>query len=224
MALQKIGVVAGGTGLVGRRLLELMQAAPEYGRIVALTRRPNENSDAKVQWQTADFGDVAGGLADLRGADAVPLDVFCCLGTTIAAAGSRDAFRQVDFEYVVGLARWAAAVGARRFLVISALGADPTSRVFYNRVKGEMEVAVGRIGLASLVILRPSLLDGARAQVRPGERLALRLTRPIRGMLPKSLRPVRDVEVAAAMLWAARQERPPECIASSQIVEIGLRI
>jgi uncharacterized protein YbjT (DUF2867 family) len=146
-----------------------------------------------------------------------PRRVFCCLGTTIKAAGSQQAFRRVDFDYVLAIARWARTAGARRFLVVSALGADPSSRIFYNRVKGEMEQALDALALPSLVVLRPSLLDGDRREVRPGERLTLALTRPLRSLLPGAIRPVRDVDAAATLLLSARAEQVPRVVSSAQM-------
>jgi uncharacterized protein YbjT (DUF2867 family) len=207
-------------------LLELLVAAPEYSLVVALARTtpPGASSPGSPQWRKADFERLDKVLGDIRGSETKPLDVFSCLGTTIKVAGSEDAFRRVDFDYVVRVGRWARDANARCLVVVSALGADPSSRVFYNRVKGDAEQALGALGLPSLVVLRPSLLDGERKEIRPGERLALGLTRPIRGLLPKSIRPVRDVDVAATMLSAARADRAPGLIESARMHEAAERL
>ena len=224
MILKK-AVVAGSTGLIGSRLVELLVAAPEYSLVVALARKPKAKAArGKLQWRKADFDGLEKVLADVRGSEAVPLDVFCCLGTTIKVAGSQDAFRRVDFEFVVSLGRWARGADARRFVLVSALGADPASRVFYNRVKGDAEQTLGTLGLPSLVVLRPSLLDGDRKEPRSGERFALAITRPIRRWLPKSVRPVLDLDVAASMLLAARADRAPLLIESAQMHEAAARL
>jgi uncharacterized protein YbjT (DUF2867 family) len=214
-AARKTAVVAGSTGLVGSRLIELLVAAPEYQRVIALARRPGESADGTLQWRAADFDHLDALLGDVRGSTAAPLDVFCCLGTTIKTAGSEEAFRRVDFDYVIGLGRWASQASARRMVVVSALGANSASRVFYKRVKGEAEQALRALGLASLVILQPSLLDGSRKEFRLGERLTLAALRPVRGLFPRSVRPVRDVDVAATMLEAARADTSPGMIASA---------
>jgi uncharacterized protein YbjT (DUF2867 family) len=221
--IHKTAVVAGSTGLVGTRLVEALVAAPEYSLVVALTRRATSGSRDKLQWRNADFERLDKVLGDIRGSESVPLDAFCCLGTTIKVAGSQEAFRRVDFEYVVRFGRWARGANARRLVVISALGADPASRVFYNRVKGEAEQALGALGLPSLVVLRPSLLDGERKDVRPGERVALTLTRPVRRLLPRSVRPVLDVDVAATMLAAARADRAPLLVESAQMHDAAVK-
>ncbi|MGH8629527.1 MAG: NAD(P)H-binding protein, partial [Burkholderiales bacterium] len=128
--MARSAVVAGATGLVGGFVLERLLAHADYVRVVALVRRPLRLSHDRLQTEIIDFER----FASLPG----PVDdVFCCLGTTIAKAGSQAAFRRVDHDHVVALAGAAGQAGARRFLMVSALGADPLSRIFYNRVKGE---------------------------------------------------------------------------------------
>lgn len=207
---ERSAVIAGSTGLVGSELLALLADAPDYDRVFALTRRPLPTKAPRIVSVAANFDALAEVLQQV-GSGA---DVFCCLGTTIRQAGSEAAFRVVDHDYVLALARWARAHAARRFILISALGADAHSRVFYNRVKGEAERAVRAEGPASVVILQPSLLDGTRAQSRPGEQLALRITRPLRGLIPRAWRPVAARDVAASMLLAARADAPQAVIAS----------
>jgi uncharacterized protein YbjT (DUF2867 family) len=211
---KRTAVVAGATGLVGRHLVAMLDAATDYARVIALTRRPTPKVSDKVTSRTVDFDRPERALADLFGTGALPLDVFCALGTTIKTAGSKEAFRRVDFDYVLNLARWAHSVRARRVIIVSALGADAASGSFYNRVKGEMEDAVRALGLPSVVMLRPSLLVGERSEFRPGERLALAITAPLRSLLPARVRPVLAEDVAATMLAAARERAPAPVIAS----------
>lgn len=220
---EKIAVVAGSTGLVGSRLLVLLATAPEYSRVVALARRPLTATSAKVERRDANFEHLETLLADL--ADAGDrLDVYCCLGTTLRAAGARAAFRRVDHDYVLAIARWAERVEARRFLSISALGADARSRVFYNRVKGETERALQSSDLRSLVIARPSLLEGDRAHMRLGEQLTLLATRPLRNLIPARVRPIGADDVAAALLLAARDVAPPSIMANASMQGAALRL
>lgn len=218
-----IAVLAGATGLVGSQLANLLASAPDYARVVALARSSNRPAQGTLSWRTADFEQLDRVLADVHGGDA-PVDVFCCLGTTIKTAGSEAAFRKVDFDYVLALARWAVRADARRFVVVSALGANARSRVFYNRVKGEAEAALRQVGLRSLVILQPSLLDGERVQFRLGERVTLAALRPLRWLVPESVRPVRDVDVAAAMLEAARAPAPAAVITSGAMQGASTRL
>ena len=136
-------------------------------------------------------------------------DAFCCLGTTIRQAGSQAAFRKVDFDYVINFAIAAKAAGVKRFLVVSALGANAKSCVFYNRVKGEMENALKAMNFESLHIFRPSFLLGERAEARVGERLGIKVFSALAPLMIGPARKVRPVEakaVARAMVLAANSD------------------
>jgi len=210
----RVAVVAGATGLVGAELVRRLLAETNRHRVVALARRPLALSDARLVVVKADFERLEPTLASAV-ADAAAIDVFCCLGTTIAVAGSEAAFRRVDHDFVLALGRWAEQVRARRLVVVSALGADAASRVFYNRVKGETERNLAALDLPSLVILRPSLLSGNRSEVRFGERVALALTAPWRRFIPARVRPIAAADVAQSMIDAARADRPAAIIESA---------
>ena len=196
-------LLVGATGLVGRELLRQLSVDALYAQVHVLARRPLTEPPL-VRKVMVEVGPLAG-------AHSVPAadDVFIALGTTIRVAGSQDAFRRVDLDLVVHLARLARAAGATRLAVVSALGADAESRVFYNRVKGEMEAAVGALGFERLVVARPSLLSGDRAslaqQARPGERAALVLLAPLGRWLPSAWRPVRARAVARGLIESLRQ-------------------
>jgi len=143
-------------------------------------------------------------MADFERLDRVAVrlaadDVFCALGTTIRTAGSRQAFRRVDHDYVVSVGRLAREVGARHFLLVSSLGANPRSRLFYGRVKGDVEAAVQTLGYPRVTIVRPSLLLGERSEFRLGERLV----KPLGPLMPRRYRPVHARAVAATMIRAA---------------------
>jgi uncharacterized protein YbjT (DUF2867 family) len=195
------GLLAGASGLVGRALLPLLLAGRPYERVHVLLRRavPDIEADTKLKVHQVDYARLPAALPAVD-------DVYVALGTTIKVAGSESAFRQVDFDFVVNTARAARAVGATRLAVVSALGADPRSRVFYNRVKGEMETAIAQLGYASVVIARPSLLLGDRAALgqpaRSGEAWATRLLGPLGWAVPRRVRPIAARTVAAALLAA----------------------
>ncbi len=201
-------VVLGGTGLVGGRLLRLLAADAECERVVALGRRASGvtgGGAAKVKDVTADLGDPATYREHLD------VDcVFCALGTTIKKAGSEEAFRKVDFEYPLAVAREAAAIGARRYVLVSAVGADARSGIFYNRVKGELEDALRALPFARGVrVLHPSILLGDRKESRPGEQVAavfMRATAPLFAGGLKKYRAVDADDVARAMVHAAKSE------------------
>ena len=193
-------LVAGSTGLVGQELLRQLAAATGYGRVVALTRRPLATSYGdRVREVVVDF-ERLDAASDALAAD----HVYCALGTTIRKAGSQPAFRRVDHDYVVTLARVARDRGAGHFLLVSSLGANPRTRVFYGRVKGEVEAAVQALGYPSVTIVRPSLLLGDRAEFRLGEALA----KPFGALMPRRYRPVHARAVAATLIRAAREGRP----------------
>jgi uncharacterized protein YbjT (DUF2867 family) len=191
-------LIAGASGLVGGLLLRQLLDAPEYDRVIALVRRPLAVAHPKLGQVVADFSALDRVAADLSCDDA-----FCCLGTTIGQAGSRAAFRAVDHAAVLAFAWAARRNGARRFFVISSPGADARSRIFYTRVKGEMEEALPVLGFSTLAIFRPSLLLGRRAQPRWGERLGAVLLWLVDPLLLggwRQYRAIRAEVVARAML------------------------
>jgi uncharacterized protein YbjT (DUF2867 family) len=205
-ATPRTALLGGATGLVGGALLSLLVASEHYSSVHVLLRRtrPGIGAGAKLTIHQVDF-------ARLPALPAVD-DVFIALGTTIKIAGSEAAFRQVDFDFVVNVARAARATGATRLAVVSALGADPTSRIFYNRVKGEMEIAVMQIGYESVVIAQPSMLLGDRAALgqppRSGEMWTERLLAPLGWIMPRSVRPIPARTVASALVTAILDAKP----------------
>ena len=205
----RTALLAGATGLVGSFLLEHLLASPRYARVVVWARREIGKSHPKLEVEIVDFERLAQRRLE---AD----DVFCCLGTTMRQAGSRKAFHHVDFDYPVALAGAAARSGAKRLLVVSALGANKRSRVFYNRVKGEMEEAVRIAAVPKTTIFRPSLLAGPRAESRLGERIGLALGALLGPLLGK-YRPIHAEDVAAAMIRAAELDLPSDVIESAQM-------
>ena len=150
-------LLAGSTGLVGRHVLEQALAHPSIDAVVAPVRRASAPAHPKLVAPVVDF-DALPEDADWWGVDAVA----CTLGTTMRIAGSEAAFRRVDHDYPLAFARLARRHGARTFVLNSALGADRTSRIFYNRVKGETEHDLGGVGFESLTIVRPGLIGGER--------------------------------------------------------------
>ena len=196
-------LVAGASGLVGRALLRRLLADEDGPRVAAVVRRPLELASPRLDVVVADFDHLD--RVDLPSA----ATAFCALGTTMAKAGSREAFRAVDLEAVVAFARAARRAGATRFLAVSALGADPGSRVFYNRVKGEAEEALRAAGFEGLALVRPSLLLGERPETRPAERAGAVVARIVPWGLAGALsrwRPVPADTVAGALLAIARGE------------------
>ena len=187
--------VAGATGLVGRCLVQQLCAEPSVGTVHALARRPLDWTHPKLQMHVVDFA----ALPALP-----PLDeVVLALGTTIKIAGSQAAFRAVDFDANLSVARAAQSAGARRAGVVSAMGANAKSSVFYSRVKGELEDALAALGFDALVIARPSMLRGDRAvlgqPVRAGELRWAQWDALLRPLIPANYRAIDAADVAAAL-------------------------
>ena len=222
MSPSRTALVAGGSGLVGGHVLRQLLEDPDYDRVTALTRRPLALTHKKLVQRVVDFDR----LAEVGDFPRVH-DVFCCLGTTIKQAGSQEAFRKVDLAYVVELGRMAVRHRASQFLVVTAVGADPRSRVFYNRVKGEAEEAVRRLQFDAIQIFRPSLLLGFRPQSRPAESIA-RVLSPLvawafLGPLAR-YRPIKAATVARAMVRIAREApRGAHVYESDAIRRLGRR-
>lgn len=192
-------IVIGATGLVGQQLLADLAQHSDYERIYSLSRRPPETVFARVEpLLLADFTQLPEMIASLplSGADA-----FSCLGTTLRQAGSREAFKAIDYGYNLAFAQACLSKGCQHLLLLSAAGADHQSRIFYSRVKGELEVAVRQLGFARLSIFQPSLLLGQHADFRPGESIARSLFGVIKPLVPAHwpYRPIEAPRVAAAM-------------------------
>jgi uncharacterized protein YbjT (DUF2867 family) len=201
----RAGVLLGASGLVGSHLLHLLAGDPSYSQITLLTRRRLALDGGKVREAVVDFERPETFHAHVAGDD-----VFCCLGTTIKKAGSEDAFRKVDFEAPLAVAREARAAGAGQFLIVTAVGANAGSRIFYNRVKGEVEEALGKLDFPrGLKVLHPSMIVGERSERRPAERIVMALMRSTRPLFVGGMaryRAIDAIDVARAMHNAAVQE------------------
>jgi len=209
--------IAGASGLVGSKLLSLLLADPLFTAVVSLGRHPVGQAQPKLTQRTVDFAAL-----DVSGLPA-PDVAFCTLGTTIAKAGTAEAFRAVDHGAVMAFARAAYGAGARRFEVVTAHGADARSLVLYNRVKAEVEADLQLVGFTSLAIARPSLLLGDRAESRPGERAAVVASRLLGGLLrPFGARPI-EADVVARALVAIAHDPPSGAVVypSSRLQTLG---
>ncbi|WP_111656700.1 NAD(P)H-binding protein [Isoalcanivorax indicus] len=205
-------LLLGATGLIGQAVLARLLAHPAWARVTVFTRRPLVDAagnplahDKLVVRET--------GLDDMDAcADDFAVDqVFCCLGTTLRKAGSKAAFRRVDHDYCVEAARLARRQGADHFLVVSAVNANPRARVFYSRIKGEMEAAVEALNFPSLSIIQPSLLLGNRQEFRLGEQVGIwsaKALKPLAGWSDASWLPIESDTVAQAMVAAAALPEP----------------
>ena len=210
----KTALLFGATGLVGGHLLEMLLLHPAYARVVAFSRKEIAISHEKLTTHVIDFSKIET-FQDLIIGD----DLFCALGTTIEKAGSKENFFKVDFVYALSIAKAAAANQVNQFLLVSAVGANPDSIFFYNRVKGQLEAAITKEKFWAFHIFRPSILLGKRNENRWGENLARRLGKglnTISGGLLDKYAPVEAATVAKVMINAAQQIKKGKHIYSSE--------
>ncbi|GAB3198078.1 uncharacterized protein YbjT (DUF2867 family) [Pontibacter aydingkolensis] len=223
--MQKVrfALIAGATGLVGGHCLEHLLKSDRYSQVISVGRRELPLIHPKLEQKIVDFNKLQSYATSLA-AD----DVFCCLGTTIKKAGSKEAFYKVDHTYVLELAKITANKGAAQFIVVSAMGADAGSMVFYNKVKGEMERDIQQQGFEAVHILRPSLLLGERTEHRTGEELASKIMKPLSSLMIGPLEKYKPIEaetVAKAMLYAAAQhQKGTHIYQSDEIARLGSKL
>ncbi len=213
-------LLLGASGLVGRNCLDLLLQDSRYSDVHVIVRSPLSQQHPKLRVQVADFAALAQTVAGIGAAD-----VFCCLGTTIDKAGSQEAFRRVDHDYPLEAAQGALRGGAQQFLIVTALGADSSSRVFYNRVKGDVERDIAALALPTVHILRPSMLLGSRDERRVGEAIGQVAFRALGPLLIGGARKYRGITgetVARALLALAHQDRPGRHIhESDELQQLG---
>jgi len=201
----RTALIVGATGLIGGYCLDTLCDDPNYSEILALARKPILKTHRKLKTVITKFDDnLEHELSNIQAQD-----VYCCLGSTIKKAGSQEAFKAVDYTLVVTVAELMRKQGAEQFIVISAMGADKDSKVFYNRVKGEMEQALRELGYPCLRILKPSLLLGPRQEFRLGEKIGVLLTPVLKPFMLGSLKkysPIAAKKVAEFMVNVAHEE------------------
>ena len=205
--MQRQALIFGATGAVGGELLKLCLEGDRYSRITVIARRTTSLEHEKLHWIEAEF-DALDGLEPVSGL--VNGDAYCCLGTTIKAAGSEAAFRRVDHDFVLNSARYAKRCGVRQFSMVSALGANPESSTLYNRTKGEVEAAVLAEDFPLLQVFRPSLLKGKRDELRLVEEIgnwASFLMTPLFHLGLRRYQPVEISKLARALYVSAGEDR-----------------
>jgi uncharacterized protein YbjT (DUF2867 family) len=195
-------LLIGATGLVGGHVLSQLLEDHDFSSVVVLSRKPLSVQHAKLREILVNFDELDKHADDIK-ADVV----FCCLGTTIGQAGSQEAFRKVDYEYPLRVAEIARQNGAKTYLLISALGSSKSSIIFYNRVKAEVEEAIGKLNYESYHILQPSLILGERKETRIGEGLA-RAAAPVFNVLMvgplNKYKAIKAGQIAKAMIHYAK--------------------
>ncbi|MBC7753079.1 MAG: NAD-dependent epimerase/dehydratase family protein [Moraxellaceae bacterium] len=181
--------MVGSTGAIGSHVLRFLNEEKKVSQIITLTRKSQDTPLSKERNQVINFDEINRLKENLKA------DIFiCCLGTTIKIAGSKQAFRKVDYNYVVEFGKLAEAVSAQKLLVVSSVGANPKSLGFYSRTKGEMESTVKKLNISSIEIFQPSLLLGERSDFRPAENLAKLIAPLLNPLLTGSMKKYRAVE------------------------------
>lgn len=205
-------LVAGGTGLIGKELCRVLASDNYYDKVISLVRRKS-NQVSGVTEQVVNFDTLSNTTIDTK------IDVaFCCLGTTMKKAGSKEAFYKVDYEYVEKFAKLAHALGAEKFILVSALGADASSMFYYNRVKGEIENTIKSIPFKSVQIFRPSLLIGDREEQRIGEDVGKFVTKHLNFLVPKKYKGIEGTQVAKAMAKKGKSNSDGVLIYESEVI------
>jgi uncharacterized protein YbjT (DUF2867 family) len=210
-------VIAGATGLIGSHLLKLLEKDPDFDEVWVLTRRPLNSGQKKIREVITDFENLEGSMKDIKATH-----VFCCLGTTMKKAGSKEAFKKVDLEYPLELARVMLTKGAGKYLLVSAMGASTNSLFFYSRVKGEVEKEIRQLGYPGLVIFRPSLLLGERQENRSGEDIAKKAFKFLDNILVGPLKKFKGIHaatVASCMIKMAKKSHRGTWILESDQIQ-----
>lgn len=214
---KKTALVIGATGLIGRELVKILIDQKNYDKIHLLVRRPVNFTNKNCEIHVVDFDNLPA-YQELFKVN----DVFCTLGTTIKKAKTKEAFRKVDYDYPIETAKLSKKMGVEKLLIVTAMGADAGSRIFYNRVKGEVEESLIKLGLSSLHIFRPSLLLGEREEFRLGEKIAENASNVLNKIMIGPLRPYRAIHgktVASAMAAAANSRKTTINIYRSDEIE-----
>jgi uncharacterized protein YbjT (DUF2867 family) len=200
--MTKTALLAGSTGLIGGQLLALLLGDHRYASVIAISRKPLTITHPKLVSLVCELRDLPNHRDQLK-AD----EVFCCLGTTIKKAKSKEAFRAVDLDAPLLLAKISKGMGVEKFLLVSSLGANENSGIFYNKVKGEVEESIKEVGFNTFHILRPSLLLGLRHEERTGEDAAKFFYKVFGFLVPKKYKPIESIKVAMAMQLFAQEQQ-----------------
>lgn len=195
----KTAIIAGSSGLVGSELLKKLLESELYSKVTILVRSQLPIEHPKLHQSIVNFSQLTSKELECD-------DVFCCLGTTMKTAGSKDAFKLVDYEYPVKLAQEAKEAGASRYFLVSAAGADAKSRIFYSQVKGQTEAAISDIGFGTVYIFRPSMLLGHRKEFRLGEYIGKAIMKGLSFLIPSAFKGIEAAQVAHSMFLCAKKE------------------
>ena len=202
--VEKTATIIGATGIIGNKLLSLLQDDLEFSKIKIIVRRPVKISNPKVKVSIIDFNDEKAFKKEISGSSAV----FCTVGTTNKkTGGNKEQYRKVDYDIPVTAAKLSLETGCTQFLLVSAYGANSKSNSFYTSLKGEVEDTISSLNIPSLCIFRPSQLLDKREDFRLGETIAKVLMNSLSFLLPMKLRPIKAYDVAKSMLEASKANK-----------------
>jgi uncharacterized protein YbjT (DUF2867 family) len=214
---QKTALIFGSSGLTGGVLLQKLLDSGVYNVVKAFVRKPLDMDHPALEQVLTDFDHLEKVSDQMKGDD-----IFLCLGTTMAKAGSKAAFYKVDYTYTVNAATIARKNGIKQVILISSMGADAKSMVYYSKVKGKVENALAKLDFVSLAVIRPSLLLGDRKENRFGEKMATSFSHAFSGIFIgpfKKYKPIASSTVADAMLKIASKGIPGKSIYESDRLE-----
>ena len=216
--MSKTAIVLGATGLTGGILVDKLLADDAITEIRLFSRSASERGNPKIKEYLIDLFELENSAANFK-ADIV----FCCIGTTKAKTPDKEMYRKIDYGIPVAASELCKKNGISTFILISAMGADPKSKVFYNKTKGEMERDVLLNEIPKTYILHPSLIGGNRSETRIGERFAKRMMGTLGFLIPKKYKMIHPESIAKAMLWLSKNDFSEKIITSEKIKEIALR-
>jgi len=212
---KKTALVIGASGLIGLELTKLLLLDERYEKVNVLVRRPLPFEHEKLVQIRYDYNWPDAKLIEGD-------ELFCCLGTTIKTAGSQAAFRKVDFTYVLETAQLSLANGAKKMALVSSIGANKNSKVFYSKVKGQIEEAVSKLDFESCFILRPSMLLGVRPELRMGELVGKLFMTAFSLAIPKKYKAIEGKQVARAMITSMNSDKKGVHILESDAI-LGMK-
>ena len=215
----KTAIIIGATGLTGGILTKQLLEDPRYALVKLISRRPLGDTHEKLEEYIVDMKSLHS-FKDLFKGD----ELYCCIGTTKAKTPNEQAYRKIDFDIPVNAAKICKEMGLGTFLVISSMGANPKSKIFYSKLKGEMEAAVQKVGIKSTIIIRPSLIAGKRQERRFGEQLGKLVMNLLNPFLVGSFKVYRSIHpetIAKAMIWFANNPSKKQVYLSNELKTIA---
>ncbi len=214
--MKKTAILLGATGLTGSLLLEKLLKDPSFEKIILFSRSSAKKKSAKIEEHIIDMFQLE------NHSEAFKADVvFCCIGTTKSKTPNKETYKKIDYGIPVTAEKLAKQNGIKTFIVISALGADPKSSVFYNKTKGEMQRDVLQQNIENTYILQPSLIVGDRGEKRLGENMATFFMKIFGFLIPKKYKMIKAETIAEAMVFLAKEGYSEKIIHSEKIKEIG---